>query len=148
MNIEKERGWEVKGVRLIDEKLGNRANRKRITIIAGLLKKRIIAPFRFEGYTNTEYFNLWVKKNLLPELKPNQVVIMDNASFHKSQKTRDLIESKGCTLLYLPPYSPDLNPIEKMWGSMKKMYRNHKHKYENKYTLIDLLLCNERVSMI
>ena len=148
LNMEKECGWEMKGVRLIDEKLGNRANRERITIIAGLLNKRIVAPLRFEGYTNTETFNTWVEKNLIPELKPNHVIIMDNASFHKSQRTKELIESKGCILLYLPSYSPDFNPIEKMWGNMKKLYRNYKHKYENKYELIDLLLCNERVSMI
>ena len=140
--MEKEHGWEIKGVRLLDEKLGNRANRERITIIAGLLNKRIIAPFRIKGYTNTETFNTWVRENLIPELKPNNIVIMDNASFHKSQHTRELIESKGCTLLYLPPYSPDLNPIEKIWGSMKKVYRNHKHKHKDVYELIDLLLCN------
>lgn len=145
--MEKEYGWEVKGIRLLDEKLGNRANQKRITLIAGLLSKRIIAPFRFEGYTNTEYFNLWVEKNLLPELKPNQVIIMDNASFHKSQKTRELIESKECELIFLPPYSPDLNPIEKAWGSMKKLYRNYKHQYEDVHELIDILLCNKRVSI-
>ena len=52
--MEKEYGWKMKGIRLIDEKLGNRANQKRITIIAGLLDKRIIVPFRFEGYTNAE----------------------------------------------------------------------------------------------
>ena len=67
---------------------------------------------------------------------------MDNASFHKNIKTRELIESKGCSLLYIPPYSPDFNPIEKIWGSMKKMYRNHKHKYKDVYELIDRLLCN------
>ena len=140
--MEKEYGWETKGVRLLDEKLGNKANRERITIIAGLLNKRIVAPCRLEGYTNTETFNTWVRENLLPELKPNNIIIMDNASFHKNQRTKELIESKGCILLYLPPYSPDFNPIEKIWGSMKKLYRNHKHKYEDVYELIDLLLCN------
>ena len=87
----------------------------------------------------------WVRENLIPELKPNQVIIMDNASFHKSSKTRELIESKSCTVLYLSPYSPDLNPIEKVWGSMKKVYRNHKHKYKDVYDLIDRLLCNKKV---
>jgi hypothetical protein len=71
----------------------------------------LIAPFRFEGYTNAENFNLWVEKILLPELKPNQVVVMDNASFNKNARPKELIESKNCQILYLPPYSPDLNPM-------------------------------------
>jgi transposase len=80
---------------------------------------------------------------LLPELK-----IMDNASFHKSQKTKELIEAKDCNLIFLPPYSPDFNPIEKSWGSLKKLYRNYKHKYEDVYELIDLLLCNKYKTII
>jgi transposase len=56
---------------------------------------------------------MWVKDFLLPELKPGQVLIMDNAAFHKSQETKKLIETAGCRVLFLPPYSPDLNPIEK-----------------------------------
>jgi transposase len=133
----------LKGKRLFDERFGNKANEKRITIISGSLNNKFIAPFRFEGYTNTEVFNTWIKEVLLPELKSKQVIIMDNASFHKSERTRELIESKGCELIFLPPYSPDFNPIEKSWGSMKKLYRNYKHKYEDVYELIDLLLCNK-----
>lgn len=56
---------------------------------------------------------------MIKELKADQVVIMDNAAFHKSQKTKELIESVGCKLIFLPPYSPDLNPIEKFWANMK-----------------------------
>lgn len=57
---------------------------------------------------------------LIPNLRPGQIIIMDNASFHKSAKTRELIESAGCKLLYLPPYSPELNPIEKTWANIKR----------------------------
>ena len=91
------------------------------------MNNNFIAPFRFEGYTNTEVFNTWIEKVLINTLKPGQVVVMDNASFHKSGETRDLIGSKGCSLIYLPPYSPDLKSNRKVvGGSMKKMYRNHK----------------------
>lgn len=65
----------------------------------------------------------WLKDFLVPELKAGRVVIMDNASFHKSQKTRELIEEAGCRLLFLPPYSPDLNPIEIFWANPKKKVR-------------------------
>jgi transposase len=84
-------------------------------IIAGYINKRCIAPMIFQGTCNTLVFNTWVEEVLLKELKPGQTVIMDNASFHKSPKIKELIESRGCELMYLPPYSPDLNP--KFWAN-------------------------------
>ena len=74
----------------------------------------------FNGSCNTELFEAWIEQFLIKELKPGQVVIMDNTSFHKSKKTKSLIESVGCKLVFLPPYSPDLNPIEKFWANMKQ----------------------------
>jgi transposase len=65
-------------------------------------------------------FNTWLEHVLVPNLRPGQTVILDNASFHNSIKTRELIESAGCKVLYLPPYSPDLNPIEKVWANFKR----------------------------
>jgi len=65
-------------------------------------------------------FEFWVKECLLPELKENDVVIMDNARIHKSKKTQDLIESKKAILKFQPPYSPFLNKIENYWGFIKK----------------------------
>ena len=61
---------------------------------------------------------------MVPELKPGQVVILDNATFHKSEKTRKLVEDAGCILLFLPPYSPDLNPIEIFWANFKAKIRS------------------------
>ena len=78
----------------------------------------------FKGTCNTELFNAWLEKVLIPQLKPRAIVVMDNASFHKSQKTKDLVESANCQLLFLPPYSPDLNPIEKFWALLKAKIRN------------------------
>ncbi len=74
----------------------------------------------FNGSCNTRLFEGWVEQCLIKELKAGQVVIMDNAAFHRSQKTKNLIESVGCKLIFLPPYSPDLNPIEKFWANMKR----------------------------
>jgi transposase len=65
-------------------------------------------------------FNTWLKKICLPELRPNSVLILDNASFHKSKETVEIIEKAGCEVLFLPPYSPDLNPIEKFWANFKR----------------------------
>jgi transposase len=68
-----------------------------------------------------------LEKCLLPFLREGQVVVMDNAAFHKSKRTKELIESVGCKLIYLPPYSPDLNPIEQQWAVIKRKYRKLKH---------------------
>jgi transposase len=74
----------------------------------------------FNGSCNSLLFESWVEHFLIKELRPGQIVIMDNAAFHRSEKTKNLIESVGCKLIFLPPYSPDLNPIEKFWANMKR----------------------------
>jgi len=66
----------------------------------------------------------WVEKFLIKELKPGQTVILGNASFHKSLRTKELIESVRCKLVFLPAYSPDLNPIEKFWANMKRWVKS------------------------
>ena len=92
---------------------------QRISIIAGLLGKKLIAPLVFEGYTNTSVFAQWVQSCLLPELPPGHTMVIDNASFHRAPLIRTLIESAGCTLIYLPAYSPDFNDIEPWWAVLK-----------------------------
>ena len=81
---------------------------------------------RFKGYCDTLVFNVCLEQVLVPALRPGQTVLMDNASFHKSTTTKTLIESKGCTLKYLPTNSPDLNPIEPQWAILKARLRKHK----------------------
>jgi len=77
----------------------------------------------FEGTCDASLFNVWLKQMLIPNLIPGQVLILNNASFHKSVESQKLIEAAGCKILFLPPYSPDLNPIEKYWANMKKKVR-------------------------
>lgn len=93
---------------------------QRESFVAGKVGSRIIAPFCYQGTCNTDLFNYWVEHFLVPELVPGQVVILDNATFHKSYKSKELIESSGCRILFLPPYSPDLNPIEIFWANFKR----------------------------
>lgn len=133
LTIKKEYGWKLRGQRLFDNKKGQRKYLKRITVISAYSNntKKLIAPFYFEGNTNFEMFNLWIKEVLLLELKPGQTIIMDNAAFHKNKITRELIESKQCYLLYLPPYSPDFNPIEQKWGHVKNIIKKIRDKFEN-----------------
>lgn len=96
---------------------------KRISMIGGLCNKNFMAPFMFEGHCNTTVFELYVEQVLMPKLKMGMVVVIDNASFHKSTRIKNLIESVGATLIYLPPYSPDLNPIEHYWHKIKNTIR-------------------------
>lgn len=103
---------------------------QRESFVAAKVEKKIIAPFCYQGTCDTRLFNLWVEQFLVPELKPGQVVILDNATFHKSQKTRDLIIQAGCRVIFLPPYSPDLNRIEKFWASLKRTIRENLKKFK------------------
>ena len=110
---------------------------QRESFIAGKVKSKIITPFCYNGTCDTTLFNIWTEKFLMPELSPGQVIIMDNATFHKSQKTKDLIESIGCEILFLPPYSPDLNPIEIFWANFKKLVQKNLMKLKNLSLAID-----------
>jgi transposase len=109
---------------------------QRTNIIAGLVNNKSVAPMIFNGSCNTELFELWVERFLIQELKHGQVVIMDNAAFHKSKRTRALIESVGCRLIFLPPYSPDLNPIEKFWANMKKWIKEKIAQFDELYVAL------------
>ena len=128
-------GWCEQSQRFYALKLGHRT--RRISMIAGWCQRRILAPLTFEGYCNTALVEAWVEQVFVPELKPGQVVVLDNASFHKSAITRELIEQAGCKLLFLPSYSPDLNKIEKFWARLKHYLRKTIHQFEDFWDAVD-----------
>lgn len=97
--------------------------KKRISMIGGLCAQYFIAPFMFEGHCDTRIFECYIENILVPMLTPGKTVVIDNASFHQSQRIKDLIKNAGCQLIYLPPYSPDLNPIEHYWHKLKTIIR-------------------------
>jgi len=117
----REHARSLKGKQVLGEISGKRFGRQ--SVIAALKNKKLLAPMCFEGTCNTDVFNVWLKQELLPKLNKGQVLILDNASFHKSVTTQRLVESYGCEIVFLPPYSPDLNPIEKYWANMKTKIR-------------------------
>lgn len=119
----KQRGWGKKGEVLFGKTSGKHF--VRTNIVAAQCGKDILAPMTFRGSCNTSLFVTWVEKMLVPELIAGQTVVMDNASFHKSSIVKELIEKAGCKLIYLPPYSPDLNPIEKFWANLKRWINQH-----------------------
>jgi transposase len=93
------------------------------TLIAGVRLRGPCAPWVFEGAMDGEMFLAWVRQGLAPTLQPADVVILDNLATHKVAGVREAIEAVGARLLYLPPYSPDFNPIENLWSKIKQILR-------------------------
>ena len=96
---------------------------KTTTFVAGLRADGITAPCVIDGPMNGPTFRAYVEQFLAPTLKPGDVVVMDNLSAHKVEGVREAIEAAGATLRYLPPYSPDLNPIEQVFAKLKALLR-------------------------
>jgi transposase len=96
---------------------------KTMTFIAALRSDRIDAPFVFDQPINAISFTAWVEGQLAPTLAPGDIVIMDNLSSHKKPAVRTAIRARGARLLFLPPYSPDLNPIEQVFSKLKHLLR-------------------------
>ena len=115
------RGWAPKGQRL-HAKVPY-GHWKTMTFIAALRCDRIEAPFVFDQPINGATFTQWVEEQLCPTLGPGDIVILDNLSSHKKPAVRAAIRARGARLLFLPPYSPDLNPIEQVFAKLKHMLR-------------------------
>ena len=92
-------------------------------MIAAYCQRQLMAPFTVEGACNRVVFETWLKTCLIPVLQPGHVAQVDNATFHHGGRIAELIEAAGCRLLYLPPYSPDLNRIEQCWAWLKSRIR-------------------------
>lgn len=93
------------------------------TLIAAVRLEGACAPWPFEGAMDGEMFLAWVRQGLVPALQPGDLVIMDNLATHKVAGVRQAVESAGARLRYLPPYSPDFNPIENLWSKIKQFPR-------------------------
>lgn len=124
----REYGWSARGEAIFGEVSGRAS--ERTTLIAGLRAGQVVAPAALGGYTDGETFRHWVGHCLVPEIRPGDFVVIDNASIHKSKRVRELVEVAGGTLLFLPPYSPDLNPIEPYWSFVKGKVKMNVHRYK------------------
>lgn len=114
------RGWGPRGERVIGKAPGGW---KTLTFLAALRADRVEAPFLVDGSINGERFRLYVDEVLVPTLKPGDVVILDNLGSHKGKAVRSAIRAAGARLLFLPKYSPDLNPIEQLFSKLKHCLR-------------------------
>ena len=120
-NMTRTRGWHRRGKPLV-AKIPH-GHWRTMTFLAALRHDRITAPLVLDGPINGEAFVAYVEQVLVATLTPGDVVIMDNLGSHKSSKVRALIRSAGARLLFLPPYSPDLNPIEQVFAKLKGLLR-------------------------
>ncbi|PWK47256.1 transposase [Silicimonas algicola] len=120
-NIVKTTGWAPKGARLIDHAPFGHWNTQ--TFIAALRHDRLDAPWIIDGAMNREMFELYVETQLAPTLRLGDVIILDNLSSHKSHTAAQAMRAVGAWFLFLPPYSPDLNPIEMAFAKLKALIR-------------------------
>ena len=96
---------------------------KTTTFVAGLRLSGMVAPMVLDGPVNRAAFEAYVEQILVPELKPGDIVVMDNLGSHKGPAVRAMVKAAGAKLLFLPPYSPDFNPIEKAFAKLKALLR-------------------------
>jgi transposase len=120
-NLVKTTGWAPVGARLVDHAPFGHWHTQ--TFIAGLGSDGLVAPWVLDGAMNRASFEAYVEHELAPALKPGQIVIADNLSSHKSQTVQAMLKAQGNQILFLPPYSPDLNPIEMAFSKLKTLIR-------------------------
>jgi len=116
------RGWGAKGQRL--KASAPFGHWKTLTFIGALRHDRIDAPWVIDGPMNGALFVAYVEKVLAPTLKPGDIVVLDNLGSHKGKKARSAIRAKDAHLIFLPPYSPDLNPIKQVFAKLKHLTRD------------------------
>ena len=122
-------GWAKRGTKVYGKVSGN--NRKAVNLIMAQRRKEWLAPMLFKGSCTHHTVGVWIKECLLKELSEPSLVIMDNAPFHNKPQMKALLESQGHTMLPLPKYSPDLNPIEQSFAIIKKRRTFSEQSLEN-----------------
>ena len=128
-------GYCHRSERFYGDIVGHRS--ERLSVVGAWRKGgEVIAPMVYQGYTNTQVFCQWFEEMLLPELIPGQIVILDNAGFHPRKRLEELLSGTGRQLWFLPPYSPDLNKIEKFWARLKKQVGKVLKECENLFDAI------------
>jgi putative transposase len=134
--MQREYAWSKRGQRVPIFRPGRRF--KRTNVVAALLKKQVIAPVQYDWSTNSSWFEVWFEWYLCPELPQISVIIMDNAPFHNKIRLKEISDFYGFRILWLPPYSPDKNPIEHLWANLKNWLR----KYSKNFKALQEAICN------
>lgn len=121
-------GYAIKGQRCYG--MQNWGAKSRTNAIGALLGKTLLTVSLITGTVNALVFTSWIEQDLLPKLPAESVIVMDNAAFHKNKLMQETIREAGHILEYLPPYSPDLNPIEKKWAQAKALRKKNQCKLD------------------
>ncbi len=139
--LQREHGWSPRGVPCFDTRVGHAT--ERLSVIAAWMPMPmptpthgLMAPLSFDGTCHSRLFELWLRVMLCPVLRAGQVVILDNARFHRKKAVQRILKKVGCRALFLPAYSPDLNLIEPQWHRLKTRVRtNRLHNMTFKHAL-------------
>ena len=115
---------------------------QRVSWLAALKEGKLFAPLTFEGSCNRDLFENWLKNCLLPQLNPGDLIIIDNASFHKGEYIKEIVEEAKCEIWYLPSYSPDLNKIENWWAVLKTWMKQRLKEFDPVRECVDAALKN------
>jgi len=116
-----------RGERVIVSRPGKRF--KRINVVAGQCNSEVIGEVQYQWTTDSRWFEVWFEWYLCPNLRANSLIIMDNARFHRKIPLERIANFYGYKILWLPPYSPDKNPIEQLWANLKNWLRNWSYLY-------------------
>jgi transposase len=128
-------GRALRGVRIHGIITGKRV--KRVNVVAGFCDGKILADYCYEGTMNSRRFEDWFCGHLLPNTRKGDVIVMDNASYHNKKRLRKYAWVYKVKIIFLPPYSPDFNPIEPIWANLKRFLRN----YGNRFSSIEYGIC-------
>ena len=108
----------LRGEKIFGQVKGNKF--QRTNIVAAQSGNKILAPLQYKGMMHSQFFEAWFERHLIPELAKGSVIVMDNASFHRKKRLHEIAEQYKVKIIFLPPYSPELNPIEHFWHWLKK----------------------------
>ena len=127
--LHREYGYAPRGEKVIESVCGRKF--QRTNIVAAKMGDRIIAPMQYNGTTDAPLFEYWFKQCLLPCLPENTVIIMDNASFHSKKRLNEIAQKHNQRIIFLPPYSPELNPIENFWNTLKRWLKMNVSRFDS-----------------
>lgn len=123
-DMPREYGYSEKGKRCYDKKDWHA--RGRVNAIGAIINNQLLTVSLFDSNIDSDIFYNWLEKDLIPKLPKESIIVMDNATFHKRLDMKEIIRDNNHILLYLPPYSPDLNPIEHKWSEAKSIRRKER----------------------